>query len=543
MVLEVALQGLLTLGSFATCVFALWLVPRRAGALLSSAFVAVGGKPAPDRRTAAGAIFIGYLSILVSGVVLASGAVQPWVDDAPARWAVAMAVGVLVPAAIAAAGAPFALVPLVLTAEAGSVPAAIARSFELASTRGALASVRDAAISGAGVGLIVRVLAWKIPLQVRGEHELIVALAVRGALVVGMLAGFAVMSARTYVAAREASAWAEDGAPRADTHPAAARRIAALFALLAPALASVVAAMIAAAVTPTPMREAQGVDWEWPEVVAHGRVVDLAGPHGLRVHRVERGVSIETADGGGAGFVPYEPWTERPPDTFTDTDLIVVRTHFDGGPAFAAFAGRRVVYFDEEGVRLEDGLSERLSARIGHNALGALCVALILALAWSLRLLRALGDARALDARATSLGPPAPRGAPTRLAGRLRLGQGAVLRPHGMHARLIGDARVVSRDGDVVLAVPQEVRLFAAHDDRMPRDGDDVEVIGHLGKLTPIGMREGALAWPTGARLLIGGRADAAERLISRAARGGALVAALVAAMIVVVALSIVTEL
>nr|MDQ3036176.1 hypothetical protein [Myxococcota bacterium] len=107
--LAVPLAAFFVVASFATCFFAFRLAPRRAGDLLCAALEVMGGRASATHRTfAAGAMFLGHVALLIIGVVLASGAVPPWIHDEPVRRAVGVALGLLLPAGIAAACAPFA---------------------------------------------------------------------------------------------------------------------------------------------------------------------------------------------------------------------------------------------------------------------------------------------------------------------------------------------------------------------------------------------------------------------------------------------------
>jgi hypothetical protein len=92
-----------------------------------------------------------------------------------------------------------------------------------------------------------------------------------------------------------------------------------------------------------------------------GAVIELPGPHGLRVRRSDDGVFISTADGGGAGEVVFSSrGCER------EQSMRIVRERFRDRLSFAAYAcgERQVVHFDEEGVRLDDEPSDRWRAAL-----------------------------------------------------------------------------------------------------------------------------------------------------------------------------------
>jgi hypothetical protein len=491
------------------CVFA-WLLPGRLGALCVRALAAYD----PDarglvRRRTAGIAMGGYLFALFAGLAVAVGA-DAGEPDLVHRVVAEMMLPVLVPAALGAACAPFALAPFVVLRSGTSLLEGFRRSFELAARRGAKAAL----VEGGATGALLGVVTWTA-----GPMGAITGDAVTGWMVALVIAWVVVLPAAALVQAR---AYVDAiGRPAFDPahHPEVRRAVISAVLAIAPALAALATAFALAIATPTPMRETPTGLRERVAVLPHTAPDEVAigGPHGLRVYRVPDGVVIETEDGGGAGHVRASVHDPAPLYGF-----VVGRLPIAGRPVYAAFVDQesRVVLFDESGVRLDDGIGARLGRRLGLPGIAMIVVLLALLLKLAQRLLRALEEAAMLDAPDLGSLPVADGRRLVFVPARLRVSEHARVRVGRRRASIEGEARLEVAQGSVWIAVPSEVPLIGAGDGTAIEDGAEAALVAPLARLAPAGLRQGAMPWPEGGRLAIGPRAHVAELLVRRTIAG-----------------------
>ncbi|AKF07861.1 hypothetical protein [Sandaracinus amylolyticus] len=512
--------------SLVTCPFAIVLTPQRTSLLLGSALALAGGsRDARRGGLGPGALAIGLTIALVIASLVGLGAARAVSHSAP----LAIALAIVLPSALGVVLAPFVLAPVAWLDREEGVVAALVRAFELAVRRGALPTLRDGASLGALVGIAASLgVAF---LQLDGAAILV---AVWASIAIGAPIGASVL-ARAYVDGSARAAF--DGATDAQVSRGL-RRVA---VLVTPAAWMLAIALVAAMLTPSPMRRvdhARALASAAVATVEPGDELVLPGDHGLVVAPGEDGVLVRTADGGGAGHVAWKGAN----DYDVRLSLLVVRTRFRDVDAWALVFGDDATFIDDEGVRLDDSFTDRLAARLDVQSLALVLIALVALAWWSLRLARAMARARALDAP-RSFGDAAPDPATlVQLVGRLRYDEGSYVEGKGTSASVTGAARVVSLDGAVVIVLPAHVPLLVPSDAK-PDDGAEVTVVARAGALSPTSFRQGAAAWPDGAKLVLADRDEAAEQLLERAARGASLVALLAAVMLGGVALAIAARL
>lgn len=523
------MRGVLVLLGTMTCV----LVPLAVGRLLARALAHASREEAATsagREWLAGAIaaapvpFV-LLAMLVSGEsasLLGSSRLAPVVATVLVL-AAAVALGVV--------AAPFAFTPLVVLDERGGPLDATSRAFELAARRGARATAELGVALGGVIGA-VPLLGAAIGWAAEPAVWLVAPLGC-GVVVPGLTAW---ILARAYVEARAlpAMSGAHEGA--------AARGVRTIVALLVPASLVLAVAVLAALFVPAPMGRIEGdepLELGAPidAVDAYGDRIALPGPHGVVIAMGAEGVDIAAADGGGAGSVRVRGGAP------TGGELEVRRARYRGRDAFAVVLGDRATFVDERGVRLDDEPGDRLTARIGRRTAGVLLVALLLALAVLAQLGKAFGHARAIDAPVALPAGRRARAQLARIEGTLHAGAGARLDPSRRQLRTEGDARLVSRDGSIVIGLPREVPLLLPHRDATIASREDAILVARFDRLHPLGPREGASPWPAGARLVLGDRAEVALRLLARAARRSALWGLGTAALLVLAALTIAFQL
>lgn len=506
----------LALLSVGTCVFALVLTPLAVGRLCADALDAVD----PQQRKRSRSISAGVVAIIHVFVACFAGvlgdSIGHRVEHEALRLVARSVLAVAASIVACAAWAPISLTPSVLIDRDGGVLAALARSFELSARRSARATARDGAIVGvlASVAFVVTSIAEAIVPAVPGPLVLVLC-----SVLVAPLP--ALHLARVYVEARSLPSFDPARDPRVI---AGVRNV---LMLVVPAAAALVMALALAALTPSPMREgAQGLATSITAYQASGPggEVQLPGPHGLFVRARADGVEIGTADGGGAGAVQITDPFARPRG-----GMVIAHGALRGRDAWVALVdapawseGRTiertfVTYFDDEGVRLDDGLADRLSARIGSSSVGLAVFGLFLALVLAFRLTRTLEDARALDAPELVRDAPA-RESLSRASGTLRLGEDARVTARGATARVHGQARIELEGGAVVIALPPEVAVLELGDEPLV-DGSEVTIVARFDRLAPLGLRQGSMPWPDGARLVPTDRDHAAEAVLDRASR------------------------
>ena len=257
------------------------------------------------------------------------------------------------------------------------------------------------------------------------------------------------------------------------------------------------------------------------------------GPHGLQVSALgERGLLIETADGGGAGrvAVPFdvanvivEPWPEDERRLGDDTRYRIVASV---DPTLGT--GQAVVLVDASGTRLDDGFAARLERVGGARGLLVWCLVAIAWLGFFVFSLRRLATARRLVAitSADDLGEAA--GDLRALDGHLRVNDGTLV-VDGDRLRVEGSGYVEGTS--LRVRIPSEgVRVLGAE---KAYDGAAVALVGEFSTLTSEGLRTSVAPWPQAAMLVVGGRNVAAHELTRAASKHAArwLVAVVVAAL------------
>jgi len=240
------------------------------------------------------------------------------------------------------------------------------------------------------------------------------------------------------------------------------------------------------------------------------------GPHGLNVHPgpvhpgagrealpdYRRPVSsfiVETADGGGAGEIMNGHWLQ-PTQVCVDREGVVwlvwgdLAEHGDSGDA-------SVVPVDERGVRLDDGIGDRLAERSGvfldvSFTLG-LCLLLIglAELARRTALLDVMG--RSDDTLRTA-------------AGRVEFSDAPSNASITAMGHVTGSARFSSDDGGYAFSLPSRVRLVGACG---PLSKDTKVLLVATERLDSLSLRDGTARWPRSAILIVG-RADDARRAV-----------------------------
>lgn len=475
------------------------------------------------------------LGIAVEAVVL-GGAVamaHAIAEAAPPFEAHPIAAHVLllaVPLVLGAACSPAALAPFAILHSDAPPLEALARSYVLSARRGAVATLGEGAALGGLVGALASVTE-PIGALVVGD-ALGPLLAELLTIVVALPSGVLVL-ARAYVEGVQRPAFDRT------RDLGVVRTIRRSVVMVVPAVLVFAAACAVALVTPTAMyAPPRGLRQRIaPLSVRDGREVAIAGPHGLRVVRVADGLVIETSDGGGAGHV-------RSGLSSATDDLIVGRVPDAQRDLYAAFLdrGRRVVLFDERGVRVDDDFGDRLGRRLGIEGLCMILLALGLALMLAHRILRALAPAALLDAPTFDV---ARRSGGVRWAlvpARLRLGPHTTVEERGGRAVVAGEARIEHRDGAVVITLPPEVPLVGGAEGPV-EDGAEVALVTPITELAPAGLRQGAMPWPEGARLALGSRDFVAELLVRNTMRRVSWVALALACSLLVTAFWIVHRL
>ena len=222
-------------------------------------------------------------------------------------------------------------------------------------------------------------------------------------------------------------------------------------------------------------------------------------------------ISVETADGGGAGEVAYLSPHERRPNHLASEGYVVETD--SGFEIFHARGEWRSFRIDTAGVRADDGLSRRVMQGLGRPALlflaaglclAALCVWLLVAAGRVRRRLHAIKDVKELES-------PDCAGA---LEGTFHDSEGkgeGEVRAH-LGGRMI---RFRLPSGDV-----EVLGLDAASGSprRELKDGDSVTLTGVFSTLQA-SARELTLPWPEEALLLAGDKSKVAEGLLRKAIR------------------------
>lgn len=306
-------------------------------------------------------------------------------------------------------------------------------------------------------------------------------------------------------------------------------RLRSIAALGAPVVAMVLAALAFAAARPSAPRSAPTAD-EVDRSESFDERVELAGVHGLVVRRLPRGVSIETADGGGAG--PQDFGVIVPPYGDPDGDLRVSGSAEHGWIVYAATVfgtwpfedrvwQRRGVRFDARGVRTDDGIVDRVRGRFHQLGLGLLLASFLFSLPFFVVLARGLGSA-------AILGRGESRGEWTAWRGSLEVERGLGVSGDRVET---GEGRVVLDGGDAIVHVGPGTPVIG--DGGALLRGMAVTVVGRAATLAPLGPRSGAVAWPEGAWLVVGSL-DAARERIARRTLGTAALLGVPAALLAI---------
>ncbi len=230
-----------------------------------------------------------------------------------------------------------------------------------------------------------------------------------------------------------------------------------------------------------------------PELADHG-------PHGLSVRAATNGAPstfvVATADGGGAGPLVDEGGRE-PLHVCLDHDGVVWVVW---GEITLAVEEYDTLYvpIDERGVRLDDGILDRLSVRLGLMV----GISVVLGFCCVLIGLLELGRRSALlDVvhRSDDLVRAAP--------GKLKIERGSVR----VTGEVRGALRFESDDGTYAFSLPPKVRLVGAE---RALTKDAAALLVATEPLQSLSLRDGLGRWPASAVLIIG-RPDDARRAIS----------------------------
>ncbi len=464
----------------------------------------------------------GLLAVLVSMALGASTAAALSVDLAPpVRLGVGLLVAVASALAVGAALAPCAFVPLLVADRGLPVARALPLAFELAARLGpkrpASLGAQAAACIAVPVVVVAALLAGLL-VDARDETPIVssLLLVVPIALSVGPALAVALLS-DAYVD------WLARGCALSTEHPPA--RLRTLGLLLLPALALLGVALAVAALTPTRMREipeeASVHRSSWPESALTASAVTRALPGGRAFARTtDRGVLVEAYDGGGAGAIGA-------PFSTSHAALWLRDGAPYGGPAgtnaVIVTNGERwaVAVVDTDGVRQDDGLGARVSARLGRPGGLALALGLASLLVLFARLASALGEARALEGPELPPGTAPHAGGLVALHGNVRLASGVQLTVRGARARVHGDASIDADGGALRFRLPsgRDLPWLGAAPEGPVRDGAAILLVSRFEGGATHGLREVHRTWPSDGKLALGSRADAARALVDRATR------------------------
>lgn len=275
-----------------------------------------------------------------------------------------------------------------------------------------------------------------------------------------------------------------------------ARPTARMRLLLAPiiAIGFLLVATLVAAAKPLPPWQARP-----PRPLTCETTLEDYGPHGLSVRRglsdsTEQGAFVvETADGGGVG--PLVDEDRGPAQVCVDGEGGVWLVF--GYLAAMGESHGRYVAIDERGVRLDDGIGDRLAVRssvpFGVSFVLGLC-------------LLAIGLAE-LARRSALLDVMGREDDGLRAAhGRIVL-SGASIEPSG---RVIGSAAFSSDDGSHAFSLPDRVRLLGVG---RALTQDTKVLLVATEPLATLSLREGLQRWPRSAILIVG--PDDARRAVT----------------------------
>lgn len=246
----------------------------------------------------------------------------------------------------------------------------------------------------------------------------------------------------------------------------------------------------------------------------------------IRLQPFPGGVSVETADGGGAGRVEYlSPYENDQPDVFTSGAWVAVTS--EGFDVFQQGGEWRYFSIDNAGVRTDDGLARRLRHGLGSNALlffGAgllfisLCVWLIASAARVRRRLSAIRSVEELDS-------PECIGA---IEGTFH---GKAYNVSGLESRTMievkGEGEIRAHLGGSVLRF--RLPTSGTRAIGTPVDGQTVTLTGVFSKLQGQ-LRDASAEWPEDSLLLAGDKDAVSLSLVRRSLRPALIVFALAGA-------------
>lgn len=503
------------------CLFGVPLLSLAFGRLsvvLLDAARSIRGEPPLDTAPTR---WVGPLAVAgLAAVALAMGTAA-WVAlhlfegrEPAVRYGAAFGAALAASIAAGAALAPFALAPFAAADGAPGLVSPLLRSFELTARLGPRRSLRLGATAGrwTGVSLLaaMAIFVWSTP-----DAALPAAFLASffGIVPVPPLCG--ALLADAYVEARALSE------QRAADLPTRAR-LRALGLVLAPAVLVLAVAILVAALTPTPMR-AMSMDapvrrgFHGVGLSAEPQRRDLPGGRAW-ARTSARGVIIETADGGGAGPVDARF------DTTQSALFVAPGERYGGAPGTSAVIVTNgeawaLTIVDADGVRQDDGLTERVLGRLGRVGSGSLALALLLLLVLAWRIGIDLGEAGALDVADRR---EAGRGRLAALECTLRLGDGARILFHSDPLRTTwhveGNAWLEAHSGALRFRIP-ETPIAALGSPAELEDGSKTVLVSRFENVSPAGLRTSSAPWPNDARLVAGTRADAVNALARRATR------------------------
>lgn len=245
----------------------------------------------------------------------------------------------------------------------------------------------------------------------------------------------------------------------------------------------------------------------------------------IRIDPFTGGVTVETADGGGAGRINVlSPHEEEPENFYMDLWFTEDAEGFD---VYQQSNGWRYFTIDRTGVRTDDGLARRLRHGLGRSALlffgaGLLLIALCVWLvASAARVRRRLVAIRSVE----ELETPQCTGA---LEGTFH---GKAYNVSAIEALKIiqvkGEGEIRAHLGGNLLRfrLPAEGTSGVG----VPKDGESVTLTGVFPVLQAQ-LREASVEWPSDALLLTGDKDSAAKGLVQRALRPALVVLALAGA-------------
>ncbi len=365
------------------------------------------------------------------------------------------ALGVLVSAIVGVVLMPLHLASVTLLVEDRSLEEAFARVIVATTGRGRAVALTGALQGVATVGL--GVVAWELAHGSAGLHV---------ALFCFLLTLASLTQALVSVAAYETLV-------KDHTGDFLAPRLGRIGLVLAPGALALAAAMLFALVAPLPAwidRPLEDLDAS----LAGGARIEAGTASGLAITGQSGAVVVSVADGGGCGTITGFTSIASP--------LALVPTTFRGRTAFEV--GRRghgrVAFVDEDGVRLDDTIGDRLEQRVGPAILELLAIATLLIALLIVWLRSATRTATLLGSMPIAEVPDA---ALVALTGRLRLGDGAKITPTTRGtSRVSGSVHFESPDGALLVQVDEgEHALGQAR--REVKDGAPAFVVAEASEL------------------------------------------------------------